>query len=508
MLSSPSDAPRPRRTLAAALLLSGVTLVYLAFSPWRIDDRGYNGQDIRAAEEGMRSVAGLLAGRGWNSPSTWSRHGVVGLASHVPFVAVSRLLFGTDAGGVNRATSLEPLLETIALLAILLAWARRLGTPARALAVCLGAAFTTMLWPYAYIGLETTQSLALLAAGYIALESPPSFSLPRTVAFVIAAVLAVCAKSTGIFLVPAVVFLAIGFLRDREELRSRRARLLILSVAIGSVLVFAANAWTREFFWRRFGGSWTSVQRALIHDPFLFLAHAVSLVASPNKGLIFYAPLAVLGLFGVRRIVADRPRTGIFVALTFGGLVAGFSFLKIWADETWGPRYLHTAVAPLLLCLAVPGPEATRALRRLLAGFAAVMGAAVSLLGVLFVYGGAYDAAKAAGQNTLEAIQGDVVWNPIRFELRLLAAALQPAGSHVWVASHYWWFTRPAASAPEPVVDLARYAHFQPVLLSAGTPPGVRLALSACGIGGAVLVALAIRETRRESEPTARLSDR
>jgi uncharacterized protein YqgC (DUF456 family) len=171
----------------------------------------------------------------------------------------------------------------------------------------------------------------------IALESPSSFSLPRTVAFVIAAVLAVCAKSTGIFLVPAVAFLAIGFFRDRAELRSRKARLVILSVAIGSVLVFAANAWTREFFWRRFGGSWTSVQHALIHDPFLFLAHAVSLVASPNKGLVFYAPLAVLGLFGVRRLIAERPRTGIFVALAFGGLAAGFSFLKNGRTRPGGP---------------------------------------------------------------------------------------------------------------------------------------------------------------------------
>ena len=139
-----------------------------------------------------------------------------------------------------------------------------------------------------------------------------------------------------------------------------------------------------------------------------------------------------------------------------------------------------------------------------------MIGGAVSLLGVLFVYGGPYDAAKAAGQNTLEAIQGDVVWNPIQFALRVLGAALHPAGSHVWVASHYWWFARPAGSAPEPVIDLAKYAHFQSMLLAGGTPPGVRLALSACGIGGAVLVALAIRETRKESEvlPTARLSDR
>jgi len=496
---SPSHAPEPGRHRAPALLLSGVALLYLALSPWRIYDRGYNGQDFRAADAGIRSGVGLLAGRGWNPPSTWSRHGILGFASHVPFVVAGGLLFGADTPGARVFASLEPLLETVALLGILLAWARRLGTPARALAVTLGAAFTTMLWPYAYIGLETTQSLALLAAGYLALASPPPFSRGRTAGFVTAAIFAVCAKSTGVFLVPAVAFLGFEFFRGRTEERPRKARVAMLAAALGTGLVFAVNAWTREFFWRRFGGSWTNFRHSLIRDPFLFLAHAVSLVASPNKGLLFYAPLAVLGLFGLRRVVAGRPRTGAFVALTFGGLVAGFSLLKIWADETWGPRYLHAAVVPLMLCLAVPGGDAARVIRRLLATCAALLGGAVSLLGVLFVYGGPYDAASAAGQNTLEAIQGDVVWNPIRFAVRILGVALHPAGSHLWVASHYWWFVRPPGSAPEPVVDLAKYAHFQSRLLAAGTPPGVRLSLSACAVAGAILVARAIRETRRES---------
>jgi hypothetical protein len=269
---------------------------------------------------------------------------------------------------------------------------------------------------------------------------------------------------------------------------------------VGSVLVFVVNAWTREFFWRSFGGSWATVQHAFVHDPFLFLAHAISLVASPNKGLIFYAPLAVIGLFGIRRLIAEHPRTGLFVALAFGGLAAGFSFLRDWADETWGPRFLHAAVAPLLLCLAIPSRDAARTFHRLLAGCAAMLGGAVSLLGILFVYGGPYEAAKAVGQNTREAIQGDLVWNPIQFAFRLLGAALHPSGSHIWVASHSWLFARPAGSAPDPAIDLAKYAHFQSALLDGGTPPGARVALAACGIGGAVMIALAVRETRKERE--------
>ena len=71
----------------------------------------------------------------------------------------------------------------------------------------------------------------------------------------------------------------------------------------------------------------------------------------------------------------------------------------------------------------------------------ATAGLVVSLLGALFYYGLASAAARIAGQSNLEWIQGDVVWNPIRFDLRLLRVILDGGRGKEWVAAHYWWFS-------------------------------------------------------------------
>ena len=109
---------------------------------------------------------------------------------------------------IDRAVSVEPVLLSALLITLIFVWSRRLtGSAGWAALLALGTAFATMIWPYAYIGLETTQSVFLLAAGWLALEEPSTRSWPRTLAFAISAAIAVSAKSTGAFLVPAVLFL-------------------------------------------------------------------------------------------------------------------------------------------------------------------------------------------------------------------------------------------------------------------------------------------------------------
>jgi len=503
---SSSDAPGLRRRRAAFLLFFGVLLTDLALSPWRMGDRGYNGQDIRAAEQLLPSgTAGT--GQTPGGARVWSRHGMLGLTLHLPFIAASRLLFGTAPDREDRVVSIEPVLETALLVLLLFLWARRAGSPRRAAFVALGGAFATILWPYAFVGLETAQSLALFLAAFLALGCRAKVSGARTMGFAAAAILAVSLKSTGVMLIPAVGFLCVLYFRDQAVLDPAGSRRRIVWTGVAAIAVFGANSWTREFFWKPFGGSWENLRHALIHDPFAYLFHATSLLSSPNKGLLFYAPLAFAGLLALPRACRERPRIGVFAALTAGGLVAGFSLLKIWADETWGPRYLHTAIAPLLIVLALTPVSFRGVWRRSLLAAAAAFGAGVSLLGVLFFYGGPYHAAVQAGQGTLEAIQGDTVWNPIRFDLRLLETMARGAGPGAkWTAAHYWWFFKPPGSPPEPVVDLARYAHFQSWIFGSATKPGVVLLLAGFGVAGLAMIALFIAGSggRRFSVPLVR----
>ena len=65
--------------------------------------------------------------------------------------------------------SFQPALLTAATLAVLYLWLRKICSPGKSLFLTMTGAFGTMLWPYAYISLETKQTLFILLAGYMGL---------------------------------------------------------------------------------------------------------------------------------------------------------------------------------------------------------------------------------------------------------------------------------------------------------------------------------------------------
>src|SRR5207253_5615063 len=103
------------------------------------------------------------------------------------------------------------------------------------------------------------------------------------------------------------------------------------------------------------------------------------------------------------------------------GLMIGSAVVSWWSEETWGPRYLHSAVAPLLLCLAAARRDRPFRLKREVP-LAALAGCGlfVSFLGVTFYYGLLHRAALASTRSNLETIQNDPGWNHVRFNLELL----------------------------------------------------------------------------------------
>src|SRR5206468_6773775 len=102
----------------------------------------------------------------------WPRHGFLELVFEVPFLLVSRLLSGSSAESADRILAIEPVLVTSLLVTLVFTWVHRI-TSSLVWGYCLAliAGLSTMLWPYAYIGLETTQSLFLLLSGFLALSS-------------------------------------------------------------------------------------------------------------------------------------------------------------------------------------------------------------------------------------------------------------------------------------------------------------------------------------------------
>lgn len=461
IIASMTDARR-----ATLGLFGGVALVYLSLSPFTYARMGYALEEEAACRQ-------ILSG----TTVHWPRHGAVGLLFQCPFIGLGRAVAGPSEWFEDRALSLQPILASALLVALTFAWCRRIsGSATQSYVLALAMAFCTMIWPYAYIGLETTQSLFLLGAGFLALasEAPPSW--PRTLAVASCAAVAVSTKSNGAMLVPAVVYLVAAFLRERHG--AAVARRMTKGIAIGLIVTgtYVANALIRTLFWRPYGGLAANVNGYRAHgvvDPML---HLVGFLGSPNKGLIVFAPLALLALFAIPRALGVDRRATIFAMLAFAGLAGGSSLLDLWTDETWGPRYLHSSIAPLVLCLAAAWPSTDAAPRSRAPFYAAVaLGFGVSLLGVLFHYGTVARAAVEAAPVDHEALQGNPVWNHVRFNSRLFAVWLALCAGNapdpvLFAQGHPWDFREPVRVAERKPVDLRTYAVPQPLVLKALGP--------------------------------------
>jgi len=340
------------------------------------------------------------------------------------------------------------------------------------------AAFSTLLWPYAYIGFETTQSLFLMLAGYLALGSERQKSWPHTLLFALACVVAVGVKMTGMFLVPAAGFLIYSYFWSASSgdhsTPAHRGIKIFTIISLMAVVVWL-GAYTRASYYAKFGGSSLGYMEWMVNSPWVFALNVYSFLFSANKGLILYAPIIILSLMALRQAYLNHPRIVIFAVLTLAGLAGGFGLLFAWAEDTWGPRYLHSAVAPLVICLAVARRSIPFRFRQEVPLVAlAVLGAAISFLGSFFYYGALHLAATECSQNTIEALQYDIAWNHPRFNLQLLQVWLRKglASSGVvtsgeaeqWPPAHHWWFARPPDAAPEKIIKLKDYATPQSAL--------------------------------------------
>jgi hypothetical protein len=131
-----------------------------------------------------------------------------------------------------------------------------------------------------------------------------------------------------------------------------------------------------------------------------------------------------------------------------------------------------------VLCLGLSRLRFRMRITAALAGLAAA-GFCVAFLGAFFTYGSLQGAATLADQDTLEAYQGDVVWNHIRFNARLFGIWIKnrnsvAPGPSMWIPEHHWFYAVPPGAAPWKPVDLAPFAHPQSIPLREWIlPPGV-----------------------------------
>jgi hypothetical protein len=351
---------------------------------------------------------------------------------------------------------------TAGLLTIVYLWLTRLCTPGMSLMLTLIGAFGTMLWPYAYIGLETKQSFFVGLAGYLALANGKIRTWGRLVLFAVIAALAITSKSTGIVLAPAIAYLV--YVQFRNEWRSEWKRALTVVLIIVGLWALGAVGWNA--FWGPKGGGPNILVRQWTTDSvFQLFTNTVGLFGSSEKGLFVFAPILLLIFFAVPRAFNTHRDITIFALLVTLSTAAFLSMLVMVADELWGPRFMHVAIAPLLIVIGAACPRVQwRTLAPVL--LLGTVGIAISFLGAFYYYGARGWAATAANQNTLEWFAGDRVWNEIRFNARLFSAYLKSGKDPVpWTPTHYWAWTPPPDAPPWKTLNLKEYADPQSYLL-------------------------------------------
>lgn len=452
-----------------------VFLTYLSFSPLTISAMGYMGENLESARQIASNLSEWMKGRSGLASVNWPRHGAVEMIFEVPLLLLQNLLLGENSYRSDRLISLQPVLLTSAMSVVVLKWSRQLaGSLKMAVVAAFSASFATMLWPYAYIGLETTQSFFLLLAGFLALDYEKPVTWPRTLALGLAAGVAASAKSNGLFLIPALVFLACAYLwRDWPNYRAifaalKKERAKALSLVSIILAFYWAGSHSRAIYWKQHGSLMDFVYHyVLIESPLTFLMNLWSQFFSINKGLIFFAPIAVAGLLAVRLAFRRAPQLTFFSCLVVGGAACSLSLLFPWEDEVWGPRYLHSAVAPLVLCLAAAlrGDELNRK-RKVMLLAATLFGLMVSFLGSFFYYGSLHAAASDTGSSTLEHLLNDPRFNHPRFNLKLLQSRFSSTDEQ-WPPPERWWFEKPADAPIWKSVNLRDYSRPQPFMLAA-----------------------------------------
>jgi hypothetical protein len=507
--SSPSLPGPSDLLLRAPTLFAGVFLSLVAASPWQIGGMGYAPENAKAADQ----ILGRLLGDG--NAIDWPRHGIVEPIVELPFAAVARALPGGSPLWLDRLVAIVPMLATALLATVVFLWARRLGaSPFSSWLLAVGGTFGTMLWPYAYIGLETTGALGLLLAGYLALDATAPPTLRRTILFALAVGLAFSTKINGAFLLPPLLHCSFRFFfsgdsRSPSPVRnaSRLGLFLAIVVLLGGVAIF-----TRSLFPPHEHRAASRFLEWLPDDPFLWISNLSSLFLSPNKGLLFYAPVVPLLLFC--RSAPKGPGGGErrFAWLAVAGTAVGTSMFFFWSDETWGPRYLHAALPPILVAGAAALAGRPFRLRRDWPTVAALtLGAGISFLGVLFFFGNLHSVAIRLGEATMETLQSDPAWNPIRFHFRLLTVWRRgtvgpPLADDLWAPKRHSWGSEssPPILRREPV-DLRPFSVPLPLLfrkveqVPVGLPRALRIVSGVAFVLGALLLAgSALRALRKD----------
>lgn len=379
-----------------------------------------------------------------------SGHGIGESILLLPAALTGQLVHGSRSHLLARfvASLLNPA-AAAATVAMLFLFAVDLGMRARTAAICAALfAFASIEWPYAHDAFDVTPTGLFLLMGL--------FGLHRYVRRKRVAWLLLAGGAVGFSLllrVPSVVclpilgaYLAISIRRLGWTPRLRAAAAWLAPV----LLAFVVMGW---YNWARFASPLIfSSAPARFTTP--IQVGLSGLLLSPGKGLLFFCPIILLGIWGLRFFLHEHQAIAWTIVAIGVANLAFYAKFEFWSGEwAWGPRYL-VPVVPLILLPAVFVLERWRSLPKLVKSLVVgiiLASTSVQAIGVTVDYEIQSELMLQAGTLQLEHWQprySQIVVHAIALRDIVEGSALYPTArrSHDAVAGRppvttidFWW---------------------------------------------------------------------
>ena len=328
----------------------------------------------------------------------YAKYGLGQSLVELPLVLLGHTLATLTNQPDDRLTQFwASLTNTFVSVGIVLVWwryARDLGygrPVATAGAVTLAGA--SLLWPYARTDFsEPLLALALLSAAWCLhrWHRAPRLSWAWALAAGACGGFAFITKPTAAILCPAFALYALWLLWSSG--RSWATGLRSLAASLGPLVV--AGGFVLAFNYYRFG---SVLDLGYGDEPVVgfttpLLTGVGLLLASSGKGLLWFCPAVVAGLWGWRAFARAHPPQAVLAVLLFASQLAFFGRWWAWhGDWSWGPRYL-VAIVPFLMWGWLPiwqqvlcKPRSYLAVLVVVVGMATGVG--VNALGILIDFG-------------------------------------------------------------------------------------------------------------------------
>jgi hypothetical protein len=386
---------RVQRYVCALGLFLALLGLFVVTSGGRLDvGDGLSRHDVARSwlERGHPQVTDTWVKLYWGVPNertgtTYSMYNAAGSITPIPLMLLSRALPGHTAERDRFAfTMIGPIAGALGGALLLLALCSLgLRPPAATLwagLMCL----TTLWWPGCLTVFDQSQhALVIFVALFLAWQAGRRSSLKLALAGGLVGGLVLSYQEFYALVLPAIALAVFaspeeggasdGLTLQREPDRNAVRRYFAFGIGclLGVGLFVAYN-------YLRFGTP-TAVQRYKEWPTGDVLEAFVSLAVSPGKGVLWFSPLLVLAVIGMRSFYGRAPALASAIAISsliYLGVVSSQPFYG--GDPCWGPRYA-VAVLPMW-ALAIPFGAAR--LRRpapivvVLAG----VGLAVQLLGI------------------------------------------------------------------------------------------------------------------------------